>query len=169
MASTGDTPAAFLNGEPIAGQALRDVVASLCNPDVIRAKGGFLFKASLPDAAVHLGILPYFIGTERCYHYNIVLPVADPYRLTGFINSNLSLTLLVDADNLSARERLSDEDRRAYADRFRRFAAFLLRHGFEPEFPIDQVTAHMLQSLGAPPVSPATVAGLSAMAERPAG
>ncbi len=152
-----------LNGTPIDAPALRALIASLCDPPTIREKGGFLFKVSLPEAAVHLGVLPYFIGTERCYHYHIILPGKDPFRLTGFINSNLSMTLLVDADNRSARERLTDEDRRAYVERFRRFAEFLVGQGFDPDFAIDQVTIHMLRAIAAPAFSPATVAGMATM------
>lgn len=158
-------PNVTLNGAPIGAPELRAVVASLCDPPSIREKGGFLFKASLQEATVHLGVLPYFIGTERCYHYHIVLPGADPFRLTGFINSNLSMTLLVDADNRSARERLTDEDKRAYVSRFRRFAEFLVGQGFDPDFAVDQVTIHMLRSIAAPAFSPTTVAGMATMAD----
>ncbi len=150
----------ILNGEKASAKELENVATSLCNREVIREKGGFLFKFSCVDSTACLGVLPFFIGTDRMHHYDIRLPLKDPHRLTGFINSDCTLTILFNVDKKTLENGFSPEAVEQYTRRYRDFAALLLTHGFDPFFPLDSLTLETLTTMGLAEPSPPVIGQL---------
>ena len=68
--------------------------------------------------------------------------------LTGFINTNNSITVLFKLTSEKYKRGLSPEEKSAFKEAFCRFFCFLLEYGFPGNFEIDTVTQSLLISLG---------------------
>ena len=136
-----------LNNELITKKEIIKIVKSLCDARIIREKGGFLFKSSFQDGHFHIGLLPYILEGERTYHYDISLSEECTYKLTGFINSNMTMTILPDVAD-SGQVTFSEQDKDNYIEQYIKLSEFLTEHGFNSEFPFDPVTMQALQDIG---------------------
>ena len=152
----------IINGKASNPSATKKIISAISDSNILQKKGGYLFMMSISGDCCNLGIQPYQIDGERKYHYEIEMP-EDAFMLTGFINSNRSLTLLFKLTPEKYKAGLSQEEKNAYREVFIKFARFLLEHGFPEDFEIDLVTNSLLTSAGIIDNGPQTVEELSAL------
>ncbi len=140
----------FLNGEKVPTEELCRAISSISDRTTIIEKGGFLFKASFFCDEIHFGILPYVVGGERMWHYNIIMKREDAYRITGFINSNYTITVIPDIAGKNIAKNFSAEMKSEFSRRMRLLADILIRFGFDPNFKVDAITLGVLEMIGYP-------------------
>ncbi len=152
---------ATLNRDMLPVNELREILTAVADPKVLAVKGGFLIKLALQGQVLDLALLPYQIDGQRTYHYNMILPEECACILTGFINTNRSITMMIDQPHdKTSRQPLSVEQRKAYLQSFLDFADLFIRHGFDPGFELDLITNQILQKLSGRPDELATLGDL---------
>jgi len=132
-----------------------DWIRALNDPNLLREKAGFLFKAGFDGDHLMLAVLPTMINGERSYHYNQHLEKEDAFTLLGDVNAEGVFTILFKPESREQAQANSEK----YLEQFRRFAAFLIDGGYTGDGVLDEVTQGLLESLGLSP-APETLAGL---------
>ncbi len=130
-------------------------IRALNDPNLVREKAGFLFKASFDGDHLMLAAAPCLINGERTMHYNMHLKKEDAFTLVGDVNAQGVFTILFKPES---REQVA-ADAEKYIGRFQRFAAFLLQNGYIGDGLLDEVTQDLLKELGLSP-APETLADL---------
>ena len=133
-----------------------DWIRALNDPNLVREKAGFLFKASFDGDHLMLAVLPTLISGERSYHYNQHLEKEDAFTLLGDVNAEGVFTILF---NPESHEQV-EADAEKYIKLFRRLAGFLIENGYTGDGALDEVTQDILKSLGLSP-APKTLAELA--------
>ena len=152
----------IVNGTPTSPRKIKKIISAMSNENILQEKGGYLFMVSITGYCCTLGIQPYQIGGERKYHYEIEMP-EDEFMLTGFINSNRSLTLLFKLTPEKYKQGLSAEENASFREVFIRFARFLLEYNFPENFEIDFITQSLLVSAGMADKEPLTIKELGGL------
>ena len=148
-----------LNGTEQSNDELLRVVGALCDPIVLRRRGGFLFKSWTEGKTLYLGIIPAFTNGERGYHYSISLAGEDAFILVGTIDVQGAFTIL-----FKPREPdIQPIARRVYADAYVSLARVLLQFGYSGRGELDQVTRSLLESARLFTTDPEDLAALPAM------
>ena len=150
----------IINGASITPPEIKKIISAMSDTNILQQKGGYLFMVSINNNCCTLGIQPYQIDGERKYHYELEMP-EDDFMLTGFINSNRSLTLLFTLTPEKYKEGLSKEEKRSFRKVFIKFALLLLEYEFPGSFEIDIVTQSLLISADIVNKEPLTVKDLS--------
>ena len=156
----------IINGAQTNQRETKKIISAISNNNILQKKGGYLFMIAINGECCTLGIQPYQIDGERKYHYEIEMP-EDAFMLTGFINTNRSLTLLFKLTPEKYKAGLSAEEKNSYREVFIRFARFLLEYSFPADFEIDLVTNSLLTSAGIIDKEPLTIKDLSVLALNP--
>ncbi len=146
----------IINGKATSSCKLRNIISAMSDNNILQQKGGYIFMVSIHDASCTLGIQPYQIAGERKYHYELEMP-DDELMLTGFINTNRSLTLLFKLTPEKYKQGLSNEEKASFRKVFIKFARLLLEYDFPDTFEIDFVTQSLLVSAGIIDSEPLTV------------
>ena len=146
----------IINGAKSSPKETEKIILAMSNDNILQEKGGYLFIVSISGDCCTLGIQPYHINGERKYHYEIEMP-EDEFMLTGFINSNRSLTLLFKVTPEKYKQGLSTEEKASFSEVFIRFARFLMEYSFPENFEIDLVTKSLLVSAGIVEKEPLTI------------
>ncbi|MCG8571463.1 MAG: hypothetical protein MJB14_15115, partial [Spirochaetes bacterium] len=128
-----------LNGKSSSEKEMKKIIPVLSNPAILTEKGGYLFKAIIHSDHIFLGLVPYMINNQRMNHYDLVIP-DDPYRLTGFINSNCSLTIIMEVSAEYNKIGLTELQKYHFARSYIEFCEFLIHFGFNPDFELNIVT-----------------------------
>lgn len=134
----------ILNRDLIANKEIKRIISSLADKSILTAKGGFLIKSTVIGSVIHLAVIPYQIDGERTYHYNMIMPENAEYILTGFINSNLSLTLII--DNKKYKE-LNRVQKKEFLIQYVLLSKFLIENGFNKNFSLDVITLQVINNL----------------------
>ena len=145
----------IINGNPAKPCEVRKIISSISDKNILIEKGGYLFTVLISGDCCNLGILPYQIDGTRKYHFELDMP-ADELILTGFINTNNSITLLFKLTPEKYKRGLSPKEKSAFKEAFYRFFCFLLEYGFPGNFEIDTVTQDLLTSSGILKTAPHT-------------
>ena len=146
----------IVNGTSTSPREIKKIISAISDDNTLQKKGGYLFMVSISGDCCTLGIQPYQIGGERKYHYEMEMP-KDDFMLTGFVNTNRSLTLLFKLTPEKYKQGLSVEEKKSFREVFIRFARFLLEYKFPENFEIDVVTNSLLVSAGIVDKEPLTV------------
>jgi hypothetical protein len=149
-----------INGQQESDSGGKTIITSLSDQAVLQARGGFLVKTGHLDGTQYLELLPYVLEGERTYHYTMHLPDVVQYGLSGFINTNRTLTLIPIVTESYLQEGLSSEQKLQFREQYRLFSLVLVDHGFNSIFSLDTVTIQVLDQIGYPG-EPATVADLA--------
>jgi hypothetical protein len=153
----------ILNGKKTRKSIIKQAVSALHNKTIIAEKGGYLFKVHIQNHHLHIGIVPYYINGQRAHHYDIEI-TEHKYTLTGFINSNKSISLLVKLTQEEYKKGLSLEDKTRFHETYIRFALFLLEYGYPESTEIDMVTRMLLKELELSKEIPTTIKELGNLA-----
>jgi hypothetical protein len=135
------------NGKRASEEELRTLVSALSDRNIITEKGGFIFKSRIDGEKFNFGVLPYVIEGERTHHYDIDIG-GSKFNLIGFINSNLSMTILIKLDFEDCKKGLSEEDKKLFVRQYSALAEFLLKYGFPTNFKLDQISGDLLVEAG---------------------
>lgn len=108
-----------MNGAEESRKGLEQAVAALGNRDILRLRGGFLFKSQIEGETLYLGVIPVLINGIRGYHYSISLPGEDQFTLVGTASVDGSLSILF----IPNERDISPGARRKYADAYVSLAA----------------------------------------------
>jgi len=138
----------ILNRQPVSDSEIKKIITSLSDPAVIQTKGGFLLKSYLDGTTLYLEILPYMINGERTYHYNMHLPESAEFGLSGFINSNKSITLLPIVSGDFAKEGFTEKQKKGFLNQIIQLCHYCIKWGFDDNFAVDFVTGQILTQLG---------------------
>ena len=150
----------IVNGTPTSPRKIKKNISAMSDEDILQEKGGYLFMVSISEDCCTLGIQPYQIDGERKYHYELEMP-EDEFMLTGFINTNRSLTLLFKLTPEKYKQGLSVEEKKSFREVFIRFGRFLMEYDFPGNFEIDLVTKSLLVSADIIEKEPLTVKELA--------
>ncbi|MBN1256621.1 MAG: hypothetical protein JXA52_02815 [Planctomycetes bacterium] len=98
-----------LNDEFVEPREVSEILSAVSDQKIILEKGGYVFKASIVDTHLYLGLRPCFLGDRKIYHYDLTLPVDSLFTLSGNFNSNGTITMLFElakrhVDKLSRKE-----------------------------------------------------------------
>lgn len=149
----------ILNKKKTSAKGLKQVVYALSSKTILAEKGGFLFKVFIENDELHFGIVPYFINGHRTHHYEVQV-VDNKYTLSGFINSNESISLLIKLTPEEFKNGLTQEDKMIFYETYQRFALFLVEHGYPENTELDKVSQLLLNELEILPRIPTTISEL---------
>lgn len=132
---------------------MKSMIKGLNDKKIRTEKGGYLFKASLSESTLFLGILPEFNQGDRNYHYNIELPDNPEFFLTGSLNPDGEFSILF----IPKEKELSSSSINAYRTIYLAFAENLLALGLKEPGSLNMVTTMLLQSSGLFPEGPVSL------------
>ncbi len=136
----------IVNGTSYSLEEVRLKIIRLFQDDVVIANGGFLFKSSISERLLHLGIIPVLKNGERGRHYDIVLACEDDTAFTGAVNTDLSITLMLTTppkNKEAVTPALRTRIKQAYIDT----AEAYLACGFPTNTKFDWISRKMLEEL----------------------
>jgi len=146
-----------LNGETGSRKIAAGFIHALNDKDILTEKAGFLFKTTVCNNRLMLGVTPYFLNGERTYHYDVSLPVENEFTLIGDINAEGVFTILFRPESCD----IPAEKKEIYSDSYVLFARFLLENGYAGKGLLDEVTTNALEETGLFESVPETLIELS--------
>ncbi len=136
--------AVMLNGEAVSAKDLAFLAKAMSTPDIVKEKGGYLFKSRVDGQTFHFGIMPNFLNGQRTYHYDIDIGPSE-FNLIGSINANGSLTAVFKLDRAKIGHPIPVADREEYRRQYAQLARFLIECGLPSSFPLDYITTEVLR------------------------
>ncbi len=137
----------IINGKATEARQLKKIMSAIGNDKILIEKGGYIFMVLINENCCNLGIQPYQINGERKFHYELNMP-EDNRLMTGFINTNHSVTLLIKATAELCDNGLSQDQKEYFYEAYVKFARFLMAYGFPSHFEIDMLTGSLLKETG---------------------
>lgn len=141
-----DVKELVLNGESMDPSTLSTMISALCDPRILAEKGGYVFTLFLEGNRFHLGLTPSIINGERQYHYDLIV-AENPGSLTGFINPDGSVELIVKLPKGTTPTKLSNSELTRFHETYVRFARFLVERGFPPDVTLNPCSRMVLEEL----------------------